>query len=209
MQCADPIGFPPLSNGLIDGIDKVGSGVRIGAGVSVFRAKNTFPRAGIFLGNEVSLFDNVRLLLGGADTQLVIGDRVLVNVGSYLSGEGGLIISNDVMIGPHVCVLSAGHAIHRDDPIIARNRITEGPIRIGSGAWIGGGAIILEGVVIGEGAVVGAGGVVTRSVPPFAVVVGNPARVIHYRAGHGSRPATFLARWMRRVGMVMARLAKR
>jgi acetyltransferase-like isoleucine patch superfamily enzyme len=52
------------------------------------------------------------------------------------------------------------------------------PIRIGDHAWIGFNSIILKGVTIGEGAVVAAGSVVTKDVPPFAVVAGNPARVI-------------------------------
>ena len=53
-------------------------------------------------------------------------------------------------------------------------------IRIGDDVWIGAGAIILPGVTIGEGAVVGAGAVVTKDIPPFAIVVGNPAKIIRY-----------------------------
>ena len=52
------------------------------------------------------------------------------------------------------------------------------PIRIGDGVWIGGGAIVLPGVTIGDGCVVGAGSVVTRDLPPLALAVGNPARII-------------------------------
>jgi acetyltransferase-like isoleucine patch superfamily enzyme len=55
------------------------------------------------------------------------------------------------------------------------------PIKIGDFVWVGHGALILGGVTIGEGAIVGAGSVVTRDVPPFAIVGGNPARVIKSR----------------------------
>ena len=55
------------------------------------------------------------------------------------------------------------------------------PVVIGNDVWIGHSAIILPGVVIGDGAVVGAGAVVTKSVAPYGVVVGNPARLVHYR----------------------------
>jgi acetyltransferase-like isoleucine patch superfamily enzyme len=55
------------------------------------------------------------------------------------------------------------------------------PTRVCRGASLGSGAVILGGVTIGEGALVGAGAVVTRDVPPNAVVVGNPARVIRMR----------------------------
>ena len=54
-------------------------------------------------------------------------------------------------------------------------------VRIGAATWVGDNVTILEGVEIGNGAIVGAGAVVTRSVPPFAIAVGNPARVLRYR----------------------------
>ena len=55
------------------------------------------------------------------------------------------------------------------------------PLRIGSDVWIGSNACILRGLAVGDGAVIGAGSVVTKDVPPYAVVVGNPARVLKYR----------------------------
>ncbi|MBQ9432819.1 MAG: CatB-related O-acetyltransferase [Synergistaceae bacterium] len=55
------------------------------------------------------------------------------------------------------------------------------PLRIGSDVWIGSNACVLRGLVVGDGAVIGAGSVVTKDVPAYAVVVGNPARVIKYR----------------------------
>lgn len=169
------------------GIDVLGSGCQICSNVTVMRSPVSGGNRSIILGNDVMLFAHVRLLLGedcepkGAD--LRIGNRVVINVRCYISGEGGLTIDDDVMIGSNVHVLSAGHAIHGGDAVIARNPITHGAVHIGKGAWIGANCTILQGVCIGNGAVVGAGSVVTRSVPPFAVAVGNPARVAHYRDG--------------------------
>ncbi|TGR67576.1 CatB-related O-acetyltransferase, partial [Mesorhizobium sp. M2D.F.Ca.ET.223.01.1.1] len=54
-------------------------------------------------------------------------------------------------------------------------------ITVGNDVWIGNGAMILPGVEIGDGAIVGAGAVVTKSVPPYAIVGGSPARLIRYR----------------------------
>ena len=58
---------------------------------------------------------------------------------------------------------------------------SNGDVFIGSDVWIGYGAIILSGITIGNGAVVGAGAVVTKSVPPYTVVAGNPAKEIRKR----------------------------
>lgn len=192
MTIAEPLGLPPFADRLA-GVDRIGAGCRIAAGVTVFREVNAHPNAGIFLGDHVVLFDHVRLLLGAADTRLELGNRVVINVGAYVSGEGGLHVADDVMVGPHARFLSAGHGIHGEDPVIARNSITGHPIRVGRGAWIGAAATLLDGVDVGEGAVVGAASVVTRDVPPFAVVVGNPARVVHFRDGHA--PAPWWRRW--------------
>ncbi len=57
----------------------------------------------------------------------------------------------------------------------------DGPVRIGAGCWLADNVTVLEGVEIGDGAVVGAGAVVTKAVPPYAIAVGNPARVLRYR----------------------------
>lgn len=59
--------------------------------------------------------------------------------------------------------------------------VSKGDIVIGDDVWIGNGAIILSGVTIGQGAVVAAGAVVTKSVPPYAIVGGNPAGILKYR----------------------------
>ena len=59
--------------------------------------------------------------------------------------------------------------------------ISKGDIVVGDDVWIGYGSIILSGVKIGQGAVVAAGAVVTKDVPPYAIVGGNPARIIKYR----------------------------
>ena len=68
-------------------------------------------------------------------------------------------------------------------------------VRIGHDVWIGRSAIVLAGVEIGHGAVVGAGAVVTRDVAPYAIVAGNPARLIRFRFDETTRMRLLASRW--------------
>lgn len=184
------LGVPPETRQRPEGMDTMGAGCRIAETVSIFRSPGTHPERGVHLGEDVIIMDNVRLLTGDLeicpDADLRIGNQVIINVGCYISGEGGLVIEDGVIIGANAHVLSAGHDADGPDPWIRHNALTFGPIRLGSGAWIGAGACVLEGRQVGTGAVVGAGSVVTRDVPDYAIVVGNPARIIRYRKGQAS-----------------------
>lgn len=167
------------------GVDVLGADCRIASSVSVMRFGQ---RADVLcLADAVSLYAHTRLVLGDVVADpcvgIRIGARTIVNVGAYLSGEGGLEIGEDVLIGPHAKLLSAGHAIDEGDVIIARNRITRAKIVVEDGAWIGAGAIVLEGVTIGRGAVVAAGALVRQDVPAGMVAAGMPARLIRARRG--------------------------
>lgn len=166
-----------------EGIDRLGARCRVDSTVSVMRFGP--PAELLCLGDEVSIYGYTRLVLGDVVADpcvgIQIGSRTIINVGSYLSGEGGLCIGEDVLIGAHAKLLSAGHAIDGGGPVIARNAITRARIVVEDGAWIGAGAIVLEGVRIGRGAVVAAGAVVRQDVPEGMVAAGIPARLIRAR----------------------------
>ncbi len=169
------------------GIDKMGEGCRIASTVTIYTDLTHAEGDKITLGDYVIIMDRVRLVIGDTlankNAYIKIGSNVIVNVGCYLSGEGGLSIEDNVLIGPGAKLLSAGHDYRGKPEDISMHGLTYGPIHIRKGAWIGAGAIILEGIEIGRGAVIGAGSVVTRDVPPFAVVAGNPARFLKWRPG--------------------------
>jgi acetyltransferase-like isoleucine patch superfamily enzyme/SAM-dependent methyltransferase len=73
--------------------------------------------------------------------------------------------------------------------------IDRGTTTIGNDVWIGLGAVVLSGLAIGDGAVIGAGAVVSKSVPPYAVVAGNPARIVRYRFDDDTRRRLLALRW--------------
>ncbi|KAJ8598476.1 hypothetical protein CTAYLR_001318 [Chrysophaeum taylorii] len=72
---------------------------------------------------------------------------------------------------------------------------TKGDVLVGSDVWVGYGATLLSGVTIGHGAVVGARAVVAKDVPPYAVVVGNPARVVKFRFDNATRRSLLDQKW--------------
>ncbi|HRJ88834.1 MAG TPA: DapH/DapD/GlmU-related protein [Pyrinomonadaceae bacterium] len=113
------------------------------------------------------------------DARTSIGNDVWISVNCYLDYA---VIEDHVLIGQHV-VLLAGRNHHNIDrldiPIKQQGNPPKEPITIGHGAWIGANATVMASV--GHDAIVGAGSVVTKDVPPFAIVAGNPARLIRMR----------------------------
>ena len=109
------------------------------------------------------------------------GDDVRFGFGCHVFGT--VEIGNQVMISPN-CVLSGGqHGIAIDGtPMLFQACPTNRGIKIGNDIWIGANSVILDGVTIADGAVIGASSVVTKDVPPYAVVCGNPAKVCKYRS---------------------------
>lgn len=75
-----------------------------------------------------------------------------------------------------------------------KTKVKKGII-IGDGVWIGHNVIILPEVTIGNGAIIGAGSVVTKNIPPYAIAVGNPARVIRYRFSEHVREEIETLHW--------------
>lgn len=106
---------------------------------------------------------------------IIIGANVFINQGCHFMDMGGITIGDDVMIGPKVNLVSAGHPV---SPSERRNGIVAKPITIGNNVWIGAAATILPGVTVGDDAVIAAGAVVSRDVPAGTMAAGVPARVL-------------------------------
>jgi len=124
-------------------------------------------------------------------SRIVIGNNVFIGgAGTLIDCAVSVSISDDVLIS-YGCIISDSdnhsvrYSIRKNDLKDWRDggrhdwtTTLSKPVVIGKGVWIGARSIILKGVELGEGVIVGAGSVVTRSVPPYTIVAGNPARII-------------------------------
>ncbi|HEX6883309.1 MAG TPA: acyltransferase, partial [Planctomycetota bacterium] len=135
----------------------------VGPGTRVWAFAHVLPGARI--GADCNLCDHVFV-----ENDVVVGDRVTVKCGVQL--WDGLRVADDVFIGPN--------ATFTNDPFPRSKQRPErfAETRLERGCSIGANATILPGLTIGAEAMVGAGAVVTRSVPPRAIVRGNPARIV-------------------------------
>ena len=109
-------------------------------------------------------------------THIEIGKNFFANYNCTIIDVGRVRIGDNVLFGPNVSIYTAGHPLH---PATRNTAYEYGiDVSIGDNVWIGGNVVVCPGVSIGENSVVGAGSVVTRDVPPWSVVAGNPAKVI-------------------------------
>jgi UDP-2-acetamido-3-amino-2,3-dideoxy-glucuronate N-acetyltransferase len=147
-------------------------GARIGPGTRVWAFAHILP--GAVIGQDCNICDQTFI-----ENDVVVGDRVTIKSGVQL--WDGVTLGDDVFVGPN--------ATFTNDPFPrSRQRPTSFPRTfVCNGASIGANATILPGLTIGEAAMVGAGAVVTKDVPPEAIVVGNPARIVGYVKPDGSR----------------------
>ncbi len=121
------------------------------------------------------------MLKGYYKGELCVGDDTWLGQGVFLHSAGGITIGARVGVGPFVKMLTSHHGEAGRGVAILDSPLEFAPVVVRDDCDIGVGAILLPGVTVGRGAQVGAGAVVTRDVPPYAVVAGNPARVLRMR----------------------------
>lgn len=139
-----------------------------------FLASKIFKNVGI----------NVKINKGvdfGSGINILIGDYSSLNRGCWISND--TVIGRNVMMGPNIAVISGTHNFQltnismREQGAPSRKKVI-----IGDDVWIGTQSIILPGIKVGSHSIIGAGSVVTKDVPEWAIVGGNPAKIIKYRS---------------------------
>jgi maltose O-acetyltransferase len=113
--------------------------------------------------------------------KMKIGDGVFIGSNCALDATGGLQIGHCCALASHVAVLTIDHHFRDAESIPWGDTRVLKPVVLEDYVWIGMHASILPGVTIGEGAIVGLGSVVAKDVPPLAIVVGNPGKIVGYR----------------------------
>ena len=164
---------PPVGNYFIHETAIIDEDCEIGEGVKIWHFCHVMP--GCRIGDRCTLGQNVVV-----SPRVILGENCKVqnNVSIYT----GVICEDDVFLGPSMVftnVINPRSAINRRDEFMET--------RVGRGASIGANATIVCGNDIGAFAFVGAGAVVTKTVSPYALVVGNPARMIGWVSEYGHR----------------------
>ena len=143
----------------------VEAGASIGDGTRVWAFVHILPRASI--GVDCNVCDHVFI-----ENDVTIGDRVTIKCGVQI--WDGISIEDDVFVGPNATF---------SNDMFPRSKVYPDKFlatTVKKGASIGANATILPGITIGENAMVAAGAVVTKDVPAYALVMGNPARIKRY-----------------------------
>lgn len=100
----------------------------------------------------------------------------------YIQGFNGIILGDNVQIGPGVSIISANH----DFSNFTRH-VPSPPVKIGDNVWIGANCVILPGVNIGSNVIIGAGSIVNKNIQSDCVAVGNPCRVIKSKTPYSNK----------------------
>ena len=161
---------------LLFGLGIFRHGIKIGK-QSFIREHSVIRRHGgtIVLGNKTQIFPYSRIQTIDRQSVLTIGNNTMIGYRFTCLCKEQIKIGNDCMIAQDVFITDCNHSTDKN---VGYNFLVSKPVNIGNHVWIGAKAIILPGITIGDDSIIGAGAVVTKSIPPFSIAVGNPAKVI-------------------------------
>lgn len=109
------------------------------------------------------------------------GSNIYIGPESYIMAKGGLIIGDNVRIGPRLTIWTENHNFKSEKMIPYDGENILKQVIIGANVWIGLNVILCPGVEIGEGSIIGMGAVVRGKIPPCSIVMGNPGEIVGKR----------------------------
>lgn len=148
--------------------------------ISLFRALYYRP----ILKRIIKKGDNIEIKLPIKivnPQNVTLNNNIYIGPEAWISAHANVEFESGVIVGPRLKVYTANHNYLSEISIPYDGVTVLKEVKVGKNTWIGGDVIILPGVKIGEGVVVGGGSVVTKNVPDYAIIGGNPAKVIKYR----------------------------
>jgi acetyltransferase-like isoleucine patch superfamily enzyme len=146
---------------------------------------NALSEKGISIGDNVTIAKFAVIVCTGVIANkgvgIKIGNNTAIGAQSFIGGQGGIEIGNDVLMGPQVKIFSENHNFENINLLVRQQGESRRGVTIDDNCWIGAGVTILDGVTIGKGCIVAAGSVVTTSIPENSVVAGVPAKILKER----------------------------
>ena len=112
--------------------------------------------------------------------RLEIGRDVYFATGSWIHAWGGIVIEDEVQLGPYSVLVTGDHTLNNGSYRHGSSSLA--PIRLCHGSWVAAHAVVIKGVTLGRGSLVAANSVATKDIPDFAVAAGVPARIIKEKA---------------------------
>jgi sugar O-acyltransferase (sialic acid O-acetyltransferase NeuD family) len=166
----------------------------------------TILEKGVFHSSKVAVqpYDSVILTIGNNKVRKKLANQIKASFTSAIHPKAmisnyskisngtvvmmGVIVNSDAVIGRH-CIINSNAVVEHDCTIedyvhISPNAALAGGVFVGEGSQVGIGAVVIQNVRIGKWCVIGAGAIIIKDVPDFAVVVGNPGKIIKYNFDH-------------------------
>lgn len=156
-------------------LGRLGKRVHLDKNIELMR----FPK-NIFIGDDVVVKEGARICSCNESATITIGDRTTVGYHTFIFASSNISVGNDCLIAPFVYLVDSNHQIKRETLINQQPNETA-PITINDDVWIASNVTILKGVEIGKGAVIAANSVVNKSIPPYEIWGGSPAKKISKR----------------------------
>ncbi|WP_114751635.1 acyltransferase [Pleomorphovibrio marinus] len=182
--------------GTVKGLFLIGSGVTIRQAQYIHVGRNFIAQdhceinglsqRGLIFGDKVTvgsyaIIRPTNLYGGEAGMGLKVGNNSSIGPYAYIGCSGYIEIGDNVMMSPRVSIYSENHVFSDSEIPMIEQGVNRSFVKIENDCWIASHSVILAGVTIGRGSIIAAGSIVTKDVPPYSIVGGNPAKLIKSR----------------------------